>query len=228
MQKDLFAGAGGATISSLSGAMPSRVDFLERHRISLRWDQAIVMLIMFLVAYVLIFSFGVETGKRYAMEELKAERSKRERMGEEFRQRLLEKRDPAGGSSVILPALATAGAPGTAQAARANSSGKTSVLEPPKAGQTPAVSVDSDATLSAPKQGKGKYTIQVVTLKSKDAAMKQIQALAAKGQQGFILTRGNYVEVCVSGFETQREARQSLDALKSRGIVPADAYIRGL
>jgi cell division septation protein DedD len=42
--------------------------------------------ILALVLYVLVFSFGVENGKRYAIQEIRAERAKQQRMAKELSQ----------------------------------------------------------------------------------------------------------------------------------------------
>jgi len=89
MQHDLFGPA--APPPHAAYCAPPKADFLEKHRFSLRFDQAIVAFIGLLMVYVLVFSYGVEKGKRFAVAELKAERAKRESMAQEFRQKLYEK-----------------------------------------------------------------------------------------------------------------------------------------
>lgn len=86
MQGDLFTGQ--PTLTQTDNK-PQKNDFLDRHHLMIRLDQGIVGLISLLVLYVLVFSFGVEKGKRCAAEELRAERSKRERIMEEFRGNML-------------------------------------------------------------------------------------------------------------------------------------------
>ena len=82
MQKDLF---GASTASPLMNTLEPKSDFLQRFRLQLRLDQTIIGFLLLLVAYVLVFSFGVESGKRYAMAEIKAERSMRETFWRESR-----------------------------------------------------------------------------------------------------------------------------------------------
>ena len=81
MQGDLF---GMPTMATHTPQTAQKNDFLERHRVTLRLDQALVGAIGLLVIYVLIFSFGVEKGKRLGMAELKAERTKHERVMREL------------------------------------------------------------------------------------------------------------------------------------------------
>ena len=76
MQKDLF---GATTLSPFPSTTQSKSDFLQRFRIQLKLDQTIIVALLLVVAYVLVFSFGVESGKRYAMAEIKAERAMRDR-----------------------------------------------------------------------------------------------------------------------------------------------------
>ena len=79
MQGDLF---GMPTVAATQTGQKN--DFLERTRVTLRLDQALAGAIGLLVIYVLIFSFGVEKGKRLGMAELQAERTKNERMMREL------------------------------------------------------------------------------------------------------------------------------------------------
>lgn len=74
----------------------------------------------------------------------------------------------------------------------------------------------------------GRYTIQIVTYRTKAEADRLVQMLQKKGLQGFIVANGKYVQVCVQKFETQSLAVNALQILKSQGLVPGDAYVRSM
>ena len=74
MQAELFEVAG----SGLGASRVSRVQtsWLSQVQVTLRIDHLLIGGILALVLYVLIFSFGVEQGKRYASVEVRAEKAK--------------------------------------------------------------------------------------------------------------------------------------------------------
>ncbi len=216
MQRELFGSAAAAV--SLPDSMNSRVSFLDRYRMSMRLDQALFLLIGLLVIYVLVFSFGVETGKRYAQDELRSERQKRERLTEELR------------GKVIANMESVAAAAGVKNTLGVQPKSEIKAVQP----VSPAVQAPAEPAAGVPAAGAvsesvtGKYTIQILTIGSKTAAEKEVARLVGLGMKGFILTRGKMSEVCVNGFATRQEAVQSLKELKTQGAIPADAYVRNL
>lgn len=214
MQQDLF---GAAQAASFSMNASQKTDFLERHRISLRLDQAVVALILSVVVFVLVFSYGVETGKRYAMAELKAERAKREVMVQELSRKLLEsqQRDAEKTLEKGLPVPAMNQKNASVMAAK-------EPVNPASSPAPAAVTAKSSQTLS------GKYTIQMITFVSQIQAQKEIKKLADKGYQGFIIPSGKHYQVCVNAFESRQRASEILKELKTQGFAPRDAYVRNM
>ncbi len=226
MQKELFAAAPAASLSD-SFSQP-KTSFLDRYRLSLRLDQTLVLMIGLLVAYVLVFSFGVETGKRYSMAELRAERAKRERVAEELSRKIFEMQPSAEG---IVPSTPVAKSESSATALTAALSSKPVVLS----GSSSAVSetlvvptVKPAKETGAPESSKptGRYTIQTVTVASKTTAERELKRLAGKGHRAFIIPGGKKLQICVDGFESRDEANRMMRRLKSQRVIPADAYVR--
>ena len=203
MQKDLF---GAATVTPLSNPHEQKTDFLHRFRIQLRLDQTIIAVLLLLVVYVLIFSFGVESGKRYAMAEIKSERAMRERMARELGEKIFANSQP----QEINP-----------------SSAGFEASKPPvmTAVQPAAVKAPTDPAVK-PSGKPGKYMIQAVTFTSKSAAEQELKKFLKKGYNGMIIPKGKFQQVCVTGFETRDKATQILGHLKTEGLAPKDAYIR--
>ena len=212
MQKDLFGGPEPAVPPSPL----QKSDFLDCTRISLRLDQTVIVLIALLGIYVLVFSFGVETGKRYAMAELKAERAKREKMVEELREKIF------ANNNNQVPEPITENEKITAQ----NLTPKTDKQIHAAAASKLAVPVE--AKTDAVDKPSGKYTIQVITFTSQAFASKELKKFSHIGQKGFVISKGKYLHVCVGGFESRQKAIQLLTQLKEQGMAPRDAYVRPL
>ena len=194
MQTDLF---GTPSVTARVNPAASKADFLQRTRFSLRLDQAVVMLIALLVVYVLVFSFGVEKGKRFAMAEIRAERGKREKIMQELQAKLFSE----------------AGSPQTQES---------------PAPVIKAIKIESPVVINeeAPSPPKGKYTIQMVTFTAEKDVERVMKKLTEAGHQGFVLPNGRYLQVCVESFDSRHKASRLLGELKSRRIVPQDAYVR--
>ncbi len=227
MEKDLF----GSVAMPVQASFEQKNSFLERYRVTLRFDQAVIALILMVVIYILVFSFGVESGKRYAMAELKAERAKRERMVQELGEKIFANNNinatPGTGAIGAKPAIVSASAKVGQQpvAKKAGISAAIAVAPGAIAAKTAEESSKSPAGEVAPS---GKYTIQVITFTSQAVAEKHLKRLAEKGHKSFLISKGKYLHVCVDGFDSKEQADQILRKLKEQGIAPKDAYVRPL
>jgi len=67
------------------------------------------------------------------------------------------------------------------------------------------------------------YTIQVVTYRSEDRALKEVSQLQAKGYQPKMITKNGYSVVCVGQYANRGEADKDLRSLRSRY---KDCYLR--
>ena len=159
MQKELFAAAPIASISD-SFSQP-KTSFLDRYRLSLRLDQMLVLMIGLLVVYILVFSFGVETGKRYSVSELRAERAKRERVTEELSRKIFENQQNSVVVNSALPVLkAETPVAAPVVVAKVVTATASAVVATTPSAEAPQASVKPT----------GKYTIQTVTVASKTVA----------------------------------------------------------
>lgn len=190
MQGELFKISGAEMEPSKGSA--SHAGWLDRFQIRLRLDHLSILAILSLVLYVLVFSFGVEKGKRFALEELRAAQTRQEEIVKE----LTHEQPPPPTSSLI-------------------------------------VSQDSSATTPLPEKVKtqvvrplGRYTIQLITFKSRSRAEKEVERLQKMGYQSFVIPSGKFFQVCVEAFESSVEAREKLGRLQSKGFASSDAFIR--
>lgn len=222
MQKDLF---GTAAVAAMPDTMSAKLSFLDRYRMSVRLDQALFVLIGLLVVYVLVFSFGVETGKRYAMAELKAERLKHERMVDELRDKVFASPAAVQDSSSAVIFQKTVLAHGAKVQTVKGALQKTLSEESAVSGVSATEENAAKTANAADFQG-GKFTIQTMTIASKLVAEKEIQRLAQKGMKGFIIPKGKMNMICINAFESREKASRSLKELKTQRLVPSDAYVR--
>ncbi|HOW87542.1 MAG TPA: SPOR domain-containing protein [Candidatus Omnitrophota bacterium] len=197
MQTELFDLPSPATIQE--EAAVSKPSFLEKTFITLRLDQAIGLVLILLVFYVLIFSWGVEKGKRSSQD------------GQVIR---------AASAPVVLPeAVEPAPVPAVTV------SPVVAAVEP-AAKETPITVAELPKPVAAVSKPEGKYTVQHVTYITQSAADREIQKLAKLGYTAFVIPSGKHLQVCIGGFQTRPEAIQLLKQLKTKQLVSGDAYVR--
>ena len=206
MQGELFEAS--QSVAQAAKIQKSRTpNWLDLFQVTLRIDHLMIGSISALVLYVLVFSFGVERGKRYATDEIRSEKLRQEQIAQELPAPSLSvsmPKDTTSSKSTSLPVPSQAGAPATKEV------------------PTPATKIDSALPLS------GEYTIQIVTYKSKRQAEERVERLKNMGVRGFIVPQGKFFQVCADAFVDMKAARQKLTELKAEGDIPTDAYIRPL
>jgi len=67
------------------------------------------------------------------------------------------------------------------------------------------------------------YTIQVIAYRSKKSAQKELMQLTRKGYKPFIVVGGDYYQICVGEYTSQKEAQIDFDELKKQY---KDGFIR--
>jgi hypothetical protein len=196
MQTELFDLPIPRTLSEDS--MPPKSSYLEKTFITLRLDQTIGLTLVLLIIYVLSFSWGVEKGKKS-----------------------LE-------SHGVRPVSAEVLAPETSQSVVA-SAVKTplgAVLGESVPKEVPITVAELPNPVAKVMKPEGKYTIQHVTYITQAAADREIQKLAQKGYNSFIIPSGKHLQVCIAAFPTHQDASKTLKQLRTQGLVSGDAYVR--
>ena len=210
MQADLFQVS--SPVVDASKVTRPHTGWLDRFSVTLRLDHLSIVAISALVLYVLVFSFGVEKGKRFALQELAAKKTREEQISKELAKASTVK------ANLAAPGAVKASVPDLSKQAAQNK----------KADKEAAVSATSPVSAAAVSEAKGRYTIQIITFKSKTLAEKEVEKLKSKGHQGFVIPAGKFFHVCVDRFETTHDASEKLGALRSEGLIPPDAYVRPL
>lgn len=177
----------------------SKISFLEKKFITLRLDQAIGLTLVLLVIYVLTFSWGVEKGKRSSQE-----------------------------GQAIRPVLAESHSQEVSQAAVASVAKVPAIAladeSVPK--EVPLAVAELPPPVAKVAKPDGKFTIQHVTYITRSAADREIQKLAQKGYNSFIIPSGKHLQVCISAFQSRPDAIRLLKQLRDQGLVSGDAYVR--
>ena len=166
--------------------------------LTLSVENTIVLCIVFVMAVVLFFSFGVERGKQIvkgALAEPPATitvlPTTEEPSGKVFERSLA----PAG-SMKSQKNIAPVQAAGSQQQK-----------------QTPAA---TNATPSLEKREKGTFTIQVASFKEKGKAQMEANRLKLKGYEIFVLPKGKHSIVCIGKFAIKDEATEFSNKLKNK------------
>jgi cell division septation protein DedD len=198
-------------------------------RIVLTFENVVVIFVFVIVGLIIAFSLGVERGR------LKARLA---------RPALIQQVTPVAMPSV-MPNSQISVAPGTnyknynSEIAQNNLSGtaiastvapasatimpvSTIVKSNPTSTRTAAVApvkpVAKAVVAKAPPEkvvDKG-YTVQVASYKSDSMAQKESADLKRKGLESFVITKGNYLIVCVGRFSGQDEAKKMFNKLKKQ------------
>jgi len=177
----------------------SKTSFLEKTFVTLRLDQAIGLVLVLLVVYVVTFSWGVEKGKRISRDS-----------------QVIRPVPMAVSSPEAAPVPVAAVVQSIPLAANDKAVSKVvpmTVAELPK----PVAQVARPA---------GKYTIQHVTYITRSAADREIEKLAKRGYSAFVIPSGKHLQVCIAAFQSHLEAIELLRKLRSENLVSDDAYVR--
>ncbi len=206
MQKELFELSG--PVVDASKVMEKEKGWLDQFQVTFRIDHLFILAICSLVFYVLVFSFGVEKGKRFALDELKAEQAKREQISQQ------------------LKSLKPVTPPEVPEKAPKETMPKATEPEPFPSGPEPSAPAAAKDRSSG--RLPGKYTIQIVTYTSESRANQEVERLRKLGYESFVISSGRFFEVCMEAFQTVKEAGQKLALLRQEGFAPNDAFIRPL
>jgi hypothetical protein len=183
----------------------SEASILEKHFISLRFDQTIIGVIALLVLFAFVFSVGFEKGKKVAQTvNLMGEHTVKNATVEAVTAPL-----PVTGSITMKAVEVTPGV--------------LSKPDRPISIQEVSASEKNEPETLRPA---GKFTIQIITYTSQKAVEETIKKLATLGHSGFVIPSGKYLQVCADAFNSFDQAREGLRQMKAQGAVPPDAYIR--
>lgn len=184
--------------------------FLSHCHLTLSLDKLVLVFIGFVIAFSVVYSFGVERGKRSV-------------------EKRFEDMIPAHSATLVQPKTSDeAGKDKNEVVLNVKSedpqvASQTSQTETTESAQTEP---QESAPLAMDLSGQmGKYTIQLVTYANQQQASQEVDRLKSDGHEGFIIPSGKYYQVCANIFENKKEAKDVLNQVKSTGRYP-DAYIR--
>lgn len=202
MQTELFELT--TSDSTPTAEVAPKTSVLEKKILTLRLDQAIGLVLVLMVVYVMSFTWGVEKGKSSVRNSQIITKTQTTPLPTALPENL----------TLVEEAPSLADRIETAPAATIPVDASLTQI---------AESKPKDSLTDKPS---GKYTIQHVIYVTESAAEREIKKLNKKGQTAFMIPSGKYLQVCVSGFQTKSEANKSLRQLRNQGIVASDAYVR--
>ena len=220
-----------SSISGLSGLERSRKSFLSRHQLTLTLDKLLLVSIALVIIFALIYSFGVEHGKRTV------EKSIESLLPEHTDTVSLNvgpanpSQAPANGETVIMvnqnPAPVSESIP-----VNPNTPNSLQTLSPSPGVSQAQSQIKPEVDLTPPSAfpvvdltKKGNYTIQLITYADEKQAVREIDLLKAKGHTGFVIPSGHYYQVCANYFEDKAKAKSFLKQFSELSRYPG-AYIR--
>jgi len=199
MQADLFEFGRPKPVEPVEMKKTSApASFFEQKTFVLRLDHALMGAIAIVVSGVFLYGAGVECGRRLAFKSLSLAAQ-------------------SVNIDIQKPVLAGADKLGAAAGGLSISSSSSSYSET----KTEVTTVST----SLPKSG---FMIQLATYKAQSIAQRRVQELNARGVESFVMSSGSFYVVCANGFVDRKIASKRLIELKTKGLAPKDAYVRGI
>lgn len=171
--------------------------------LTLSVENIIVISIIFVMALVLFFSFGVERGKTVGLQRGQEESLSTGILEKEVAQEAVE-------GTAALPIAGEDVPVEDVQVRVADVFGE----EEPQA-RTIESPAQTQKKVETPGEKKG-FTVQVASFKKEKNALKEAEVLKKKGYDVFVLPKGDYFIVCVGQFDRKNEARMFSGRLKAR------------
>ena len=188
----------------------SRNSLFDHMSLTLRFDQLLLVLIVLVMVNVIVYSTGVEAGKKRYKSLWEAERLKNQLITLELSRQVKALPEPevTPFAETEQPALSESRLPIVTDSTKTNES------------RLP------DPFSEAVVHLQGKYTIQLATYYAKQDAERQLTKLKERGLNGFTIPSGRYIQVCVNSFASRQTATSMLMQLKADRIAPSDAFVR--
>ena len=164
-------------------ALRRNITLGKKIAINLSYENAVLLFIAFIMLAVVIFSLGVEKGKRAA-------------------------------AKVTAAAKETPAAPVAEAPARIKEAEKITPGAPEKAEKTenkkPAPPPAKEEAADRP------YTIQIVALKDKAAAEREMARLKKEGYDAFIIPSDKWIQICVGRYANKKDSEKDFKELKNK------------
>jgi len=185
---------------------------------SLSFEKVLVAVFILVVSYVLVFSYGVDQGRKKTDAEASEQITKLQAEVARLSRRLLNlsARAPAPAISDGVP-QARERSPSPPKRIK-DDVAEERIFPPERLGDSGDPVVE--------KQGDPKFTVQLVTYTSFNQAERQVGALKTEGYDAFIISSGRYHQVCIERLTTKQMARSLRSRIQNETGLYADAYIR--
>ena len=228
MQTDLFTSTSLDNVESNSSAFSIKGENTQKDKKTVYgMDKLLIGVCLLVVSYVVVFSWGVERGRKQTKVDTDA---KIEKLHNELSRLTLVAHELAR-TPVRKPEIAPiAPVSGMEHVELSNQ-----VIEPSENFETTAtVSLPSENVSVPPPSaetvtfGKKQFTVQLATYVTTDRAEEQVQKLKKIGYDAFVIPSGKYFQVCVEKLATKTMAQSLKSKIQSESHLYPDAYIRNV
>ncbi|MBI4430881.1 MAG: hypothetical protein HY587_04115 [Candidatus Omnitrophica bacterium] len=191
-------------------------------------DKLLIGVCLLVISYVVVFSWGVERGRKQVRMETEV---KVEKLHNELSRLTLVARELV---RTPLPRIETPPAP--VQAVGTAEVQSVSLIQDrdySKAASSPAPSAVSDetageVTVKGVLIGKKQFTVQLATYLTAVRAEEQIEKLKKIGYDAFVIPSGKYFQVCIEKLPKKSMAETIMNKVKNESSLYRDAYIRNV
>jgi hypothetical protein len=183
-------------------------------------DKILLICVGLLALFVLVYSFGVERGRRTMEKEFEVMLA-----GQVETIAPIVPNSPVDLSTQVMMLVGDKAVEPAPATLSVNSESQSDTSHP-DAGSVLVSLNDDRAVLPRADTARARdFTIQLVTYTSENQAIREIENLKKRGFSAFVIPSGKYLQVCTNYFANQSEARKGLQSLAAWGRYP-DAYIR--
>ena len=228
MQTDLFTSTSFENIESNSSAFSTKGDDAQKaKKTAYGMDKLLIGVCLLVVSYVVVFSWGVERGRKQTkvdtdakIEKLHNELSRLTLVAHELARTPVRKPEIAP----IAPASDTEPIELSNQTTwpSENFETTTTVLLPSESASVPVPSAETVTF------GKKQFTVQLATYVTTDRAEEQVQKLKKIGYDAYVIPSGKYFQVCIEKLATKPMAQSLKSKIQSETHLYPDAYIRNV
>ncbi|GEM_PF-791365 len=237
MQQDLFSSPSPYDAAETSGFSNNTktLDSRQNKSVAYGLDKLLIGVCLLVISYVVVFSWGVERGRKQIKVETEA---KVEKLHNEI-SRLTTVAQELVRTPMRRMAAENIPVPADASNVQTVSLFREPIVELPQDQEEAVEPLGMSAGAAGMKKmaapltetltlGDKKFTLQLATYVTTDRAEEQIQKLKKLGYDAFVIPSGKYFQVCIEKVQTKSMAQSLKSKIQNETHLYPDAYIRNL
>ncbi len=229
MQQDLFSSPSPYDVGETTGPFNSKktLDSRENKSVAYGLDKLLIGVCLLVISYVVVFSWGVERGRKQIKAETEA---KVEKLHNEISRLTTVTQELV---RTPMRRIEDIPVPPDASNVQTVSLFKEPIVELPQDQEMAEPLEMSARKIAAPESqtlalGEKRFTLQLATYVTTDRAEEQIQKLKKLGYNAFVIPSGKYFQVCIEKLQTKSTAQSLKTRIQNETHLYPDAYIRNL